>query len=208
MSILPKPMRSNGSRASMRRREPACSANRRRPSFIDCPIDQQRNRHEAQHRSIFDHAYRESAAPQDCFGRVRQAGRGAGHSAALAGASSPRSSEVARKQAAAGIDVVDNGEMSKPSNGTSSRIVSGFGGAGNTFVYQDQAGTPILPARVRRSGLLAKEDPRVQRRDGRARRAGSVVGCRASRTGVETLKEGLWMAASPAPCRAGLTLPG
>ncbi|HKE39846.1 MAG TPA: cobalamin-independent methionine synthase II family protein [Casimicrobiaceae bacterium] len=57
--------------------------------------------------------------------------------------------EVVRKQAAAGIDVVNDGEMSKPSYATyiTDRL-SGFGGSGNTFVYQDLADFPNLAKRV------------------------------------------------------------
>jgi 5-methyltetrahydropteroyltriglutamate--homocysteine methyltransferase len=57
--------------------------------------------------------------------------------------------EVVRKQAAAGIDIVNDGEMSKPSYATyvTDRL-SGFGGAGNTFVYQDLVDFPNLAKRV------------------------------------------------------------
>jgi 5-methyltetrahydropteroyltriglutamate--homocysteine methyltransferase len=57
--------------------------------------------------------------------------------------------EVVGKQAAAGIDVVNDGEMSKPSYATYAKDrLSGFGGAGNTFVYQDLADYPNLAKRV------------------------------------------------------------
>ena len=57
--------------------------------------------------------------------------------------------DVVRKQAAAGVDVVNDGEMSKPSYATYIKDrLSGFGGAGNTFVYQDLAGFPSLEKRV------------------------------------------------------------
>ncbi|MGC1817245.1 MAG: cobalamin-independent methionine synthase II family protein [Casimicrobiaceae bacterium] len=57
--------------------------------------------------------------------------------------------DVVRKQAAAGIDVVNDGEMSKPSYATYIKDrLSGFGGAGNTFVYQDLASFPSLEKRV------------------------------------------------------------
>jgi 5-methyltetrahydropteroyltriglutamate--homocysteine methyltransferase len=57
--------------------------------------------------------------------------------------------EVVRKQADAGIDVVDDGEMSKPSYATYIKDrLSGFGGTGNTFVYQDLVGFPNLAKRV------------------------------------------------------------
>jgi 5-methyltetrahydropteroyltriglutamate--homocysteine methyltransferase len=57
--------------------------------------------------------------------------------------------EVVQKQAAAGIDMINDGEMSKPSYATyiTDRL-SGFGGTGNTFVYQDLADFPNLAKRV------------------------------------------------------------
>ncbi len=57
--------------------------------------------------------------------------------------------EVVRKQAAAGVDLVNDGEMSKPSYATYVKDrLNGFGGTGNTFVYQDLAGFPNLERRV------------------------------------------------------------
>jgi len=57
--------------------------------------------------------------------------------------------EVVRNQAAAGIDVIDDGEMSKPSYATYIKDrLAGFGGEGNTFVYQDLAEFPKLAKRV------------------------------------------------------------
>jgi 5-methyltetrahydropteroyltriglutamate--homocysteine methyltransferase len=57
--------------------------------------------------------------------------------------------EVVRKQAAAGVDIVNDGEMSKPSYATYVKDrLAGFGGAGNTFVYQDLADFPSLAKRV------------------------------------------------------------
>jgi len=57
--------------------------------------------------------------------------------------------EVVRKQAAAGIDVINDGEMSKPSYATYIKDrLSGFGGTGNTFVYQDLTDFPNLAKRV------------------------------------------------------------
>ena len=57
--------------------------------------------------------------------------------------------EVVTKQVEAGIDIVDDGEMSKPSYATYVRDrLSGFGGSGNTFVYQDLVGFPNLARRV------------------------------------------------------------
>jgi 5-methyltetrahydropteroyltriglutamate--homocysteine methyltransferase len=57
--------------------------------------------------------------------------------------------EVVRKQAASGIDIVNDGEMSKPSYATYIKDrLDGFGGEGNTFVYQDLSEFPNLAKRV------------------------------------------------------------
>jgi len=57
--------------------------------------------------------------------------------------------EVVRRQIDAGIDIVNDGEMSKPSYATYIKDrLDGFGGSGNTFVYQDLAQFPKLAQRV------------------------------------------------------------
>jgi 5-methyltetrahydropteroyltriglutamate--homocysteine methyltransferase len=57
--------------------------------------------------------------------------------------------EVVSKQVEAGIDLVNDGEMSKPSYATYIKDrLDGFGGTGNTFVYQDLAEFPRLAQRV------------------------------------------------------------
>lgn len=57
--------------------------------------------------------------------------------------------EVVKKQAAAGVDLINDGEMSKPSYATYIKDrLDGFGGTGNTFVYQDLADFPRLEKRV------------------------------------------------------------
>jgi 5-methyltetrahydropteroyltriglutamate--homocysteine methyltransferase len=57
--------------------------------------------------------------------------------------------DVVRKQADIGIDIVNDGEMSKPSYATYIKDrLDGFGGTGNTFVYQDLAQFPNLAERV------------------------------------------------------------
>jgi 5-methyltetrahydropteroyltriglutamate--homocysteine methyltransferase len=57
--------------------------------------------------------------------------------------------EVVRKQVDAGIDLVNDGEMSKPSYATYVKDrLAGFGGTGNTFVYQDLVEFPNLAKRV------------------------------------------------------------
>jgi len=57
--------------------------------------------------------------------------------------------DVVKKQADAGIDLVNDGEMSKPSYATYVKDrLEGFGGSGNTFIYQDLADFPNLAKRV------------------------------------------------------------
>ena len=57
--------------------------------------------------------------------------------------------EVVGRQIGAGIDLVNDGEMSKPSYATYVKDrLTGFGGAGNTFVYRDLADFPKLAQRV------------------------------------------------------------
>src|SRR5204862_7830119 len=57
--------------------------------------------------------------------------------------------EIVQKQVDIGIDIVNDGEMSKPSYATYVKDrLAGFGGAGNTFVYQDLADFPKLQQRV------------------------------------------------------------
>ena len=69
--------------------------------------------------------------------------------AALAAEVRAAVAEVVRKQADAGIDLINDGEMSKPSYATYVKDrLAGFGGTGNTFVYQDLADFPNLAKRV------------------------------------------------------------
>src|SRR5207248_9018617 len=57
--------------------------------------------------------------------------------------------EIVRKQADAGVDIVDDGEMSKPSYATYIKDrLSGFGGTGHPFVYRDLVDFPNLAKRV------------------------------------------------------------
>jgi 5-methyltetrahydropteroyltriglutamate--homocysteine methyltransferase len=56
---------------------------------------------------------------------------------------------VVAQQKETGIDIVSDGEMSKPSYATYIKDrLSGFGGTGNTFVYQDLVDFPNLAKRV------------------------------------------------------------
>src|SRR5205823_2792708 len=69
--------------------------------------------------------------------------------AALAAEIRAAVAEMVKKQADVGIDIVNDGEMSKPSYATYIKDrLSGFGGSGNTFVYQDLADFPNLAKRV------------------------------------------------------------
>src|ERR1700729_228885 len=86
--------------------------------------------------------------------------------------------EVVDKQRRAGLDIVNDGEMSKPSYATYVKDrLSGLGGLGNTFVYQDLVGFPNMakrvfgdPGRSRRktpacNGPISVADPDAVRRD-------------------------------------------
>ena len=69
--------------------------------------------------------------------------------AALAARIKAAVAEVVQKQVAAGIDLVNDGEMSKPSYATYIKDrLNGFGGTGNTFIYQDVHEFPMLEKRV------------------------------------------------------------
>lgn len=57
--------------------------------------------------------------------------------------------EVVGKQVAAGVDIVNDGEMSKPSYATYVKDrLNGFGGASNSFKYQDLNDFPVLANKV------------------------------------------------------------
>jgi 5-methyltetrahydropteroyltriglutamate--homocysteine methyltransferase len=57
--------------------------------------------------------------------------------------------ELVGKQAASGVDLINDGEMSKPSYATYVKDrLNGFGGTGNTFVYQDVHEFPALEKKV------------------------------------------------------------
>ncbi len=57
--------------------------------------------------------------------------------------------ELVKKQADAGVDLINDGEMSKPSYATYVKDrLNGFGGTGNTFVYQDVHEFPALEKKV------------------------------------------------------------
>src|SRR5947208_1138577 len=57
--------------------------------------------------------------------------------------------EAVARQTAAGIDIVNDGEWGKPSYATYIKDrLNGFGGAGNTYVFQDVEAFPRTKARV------------------------------------------------------------
>jgi 5-methyltetrahydropteroyltriglutamate--homocysteine methyltransferase len=57
--------------------------------------------------------------------------------------------EVVARQVAAGVDIVNDGEMSKPSYATYIKDrLNGFGGTGNSFAFQDIEDFPDTKARV------------------------------------------------------------
>ena len=69
--------------------------------------------------------------------------------AALAARIRSAVADVVRKQVELGVDIVNDGEMSKPSYATYVKDrLAGFGGTGNTFVYQDLVDFPNLAKRV------------------------------------------------------------
>jgi 5-methyltetrahydropteroyltriglutamate--homocysteine methyltransferase len=69
--------------------------------------------------------------------------------AALSGRISEAVAGVVKKQVASGVDLVNDGEMSKPSYATYVKDrLTGFAGSSNTFVYQDLAEFPNLAKRV------------------------------------------------------------
>jgi 5-methyltetrahydropteroyltriglutamate--homocysteine methyltransferase len=70
-------------------------------------------------------------------------------SAALANRISSAVAEVVNKQIGCGLDVVNDGELSKPSYATYVKDrLNGFGGTGNSFIYQDLTDFPDLARRV------------------------------------------------------------
>ena len=87
--------------------------------------------------------------------------------------------EVVKKQADAGVDLINDGELSKPSYATYIKDrLNGFGGTGNTFVYQDLAEYPgagarkcsAIPGRSRRktpacNAPISVRDPQAVRED-------------------------------------------
>jgi len=109
--------------------------------------------------------------------------------------------EVVRRQAEAGVDIINDGEMSKPSYATYIKDrLAGFGGDDNRFVYQDLVGFPGLAKRVFGDpGRSRRRTPScnaaVQVRDPQAAKT-DVAHLRAAFAQV-TAEEGFLSAASP-----------
>jgi 5-methyltetrahydropteroyltriglutamate--homocysteine methyltransferase len=106
--------------------------------------------------------------------------------AALAARVRAAVAEVVARQAAAGVDLINDGEMSKPSYATYIKDrLNGFGGSGNTFVYQDIHEFPRLEQRV-------FGDPgRSRRRTPACNAAISVRDTQAAQTDADNLKAAL-----------------
>ncbi len=121
--------------------------------------------------------------------------------AALAARVREAVAEVVRKQAAAGVDIINDGEMSKPSYATYVKDrLAGFGGSGNTFVYQDLTDFPNLAKRVFGDpGRSRRKTPAcnapISVRDGEAVRA-DVENLKAAVASVQAA-EAFMSAASP-----------
>jgi 5-methyltetrahydropteroyltriglutamate--homocysteine methyltransferase len=111
--------------------------------------------------------------------------------------------EVVKKQLEASIDLVNDGEMSKPSYATYIKDrLAGFGGTGNTFVYQDLAQFPRLekrvfgdPGRSRRktpacNGPISVRDAEAARTDANNLKA-AVVGTKAAETFMSAASPGV-----------------
>ena len=129
---------------------------------------------------------------------------------------------VVEQQVAAGIDIVNDGEMSKPSYATYIKDrLAGFGGESRPLVYQDLVEFPEFAGRVFGDpGRCAAQDPRLQRPDRGprpSRRPDRRRQSRQPRRRRRTPAEGFLTAASPGvvslffhnghyPTRRGLSL--
>jgi 5-methyltetrahydropteroyltriglutamate--homocysteine methyltransferase len=110
--------------------------------------------------------------------------------------------EVVRKQAEAGIDVIDDGEVSKPSYATYPKDrLSGFDGASQPLTYQDLVDFPGMARRVFGDpGRARRKTPActgpIRLRDARAGQT-DAENLRAALGHVQA-SEGFMTAASPA----------
>ncbi|HEV8016739.1 MAG TPA: cobalamin-independent methionine synthase II family protein [Stellaceae bacterium] len=101
--------------------------------------------------------------------------------------------EIVDKQIAAGIDIVNDGEMSKPSYATYIKDrLSGFGGTSNSFVYQDLVAFPELarrvfgdPGRARRKTPACNGPIAVADRDAVAADVANLAGALAGKSAAE-----------------------
>ncbi len=105
--------------------------------------------------------------------------------------------DIVKKQADAGVDVINDGELSKPSYATYVKDrLEGFGGTGNTFVYKDLADFPKLqqrvfgdPGRSRRKTPACNAPISGARSEGREGRRGQSQGRARRREGGRRLHE-------------------
>jgi 5-methyltetrahydropteroyltriglutamate--homocysteine methyltransferase len=121
--------------------------------------------------------------------------------AALAARIKSAVAEVVKRQVDAGVDIVNDGEMSKPSYATYPKDrLTGFGGESNRFVYQDLVEFPELANRVFGDpGRSRRKTPActgpVAPRDANAA-AADVANLKAALSGARAV-EGFMTAASP-----------
>jgi 5-methyltetrahydropteroyltriglutamate--homocysteine methyltransferase len=117
--------------------------------------------------------------------------------------------EVVHKQAAAGVDIINDGEMSKPSYATYIKDrLSGFGGADNSFVYRPgrfprpgqacvRRPRPLAPQNATCNAAVQVRDPKrrkptwriLQAALARSRRARGLSHRRLTRRGVAVLPQ-------------------
>jgi Cobalamin-independent synthase, Catalytic domain len=92
---------------------------------------------------------------------------------------------VVEKQAEAGIDIVNDGEVSKPSYATYVKDrLNGFGGESRPLVYQDLVDFPELAHRVFGDPGRAAQDTGLRQRDQRPRPHGGRNRRRQSESGA------------------------
>ena len=90
--------------------------------------------------------------------------------------------ETVQREVKAGIDIVNDGEMSKPSYATYVKDrLSGFGGSGTTYVFQDLVEFPKAAERV--SGNVGRKKRKTSACNGPI----EVVDCRSAKVDVEHL---------------------
>src|SRR6185437_1281170 len=109
-----------------------------------------RKRGIGQYRPFPDDSYGQLAAPRRPDPHdVRPRGGCSGRCRALDARVRDAIGEMVRTQTEAGVDIINDGEMSKPSYATYVKDrLNGFGGTSNSFVFQDLVGFPKSQERV------------------------------------------------------------